>query len=30
MPLPLHPDRLAERGYNQSLEIARQLAKVGI
>ncbi|MGB4466793.1 MAG: ComF family protein [Azovibrio sp.] len=27
MPLPLHPRRLAERGYNQSLEIARWLAR---
>ncbi|WP_303785659.1 ComF family protein [Azovibrio restrictus] len=27
MALPLHPGRLAERGYNQSLEIARQLAR---
>ena len=25
LPLPLHPQRLAERGYNQSLEIARHL-----
>ena len=27
MALPLHPGRLAERGYNQSLEIGRQLAR---
>jgi len=27
IPMPLHPKRLAERGFNQSLEIARQLAK---
>lgn len=26
MPVPLHHERLAERGYNQSLEIARRLA----
>lgn len=26
LPLPLHPERLAERGYNQSQEIARHLA----
>lgn len=26
VPLPLHPQRLAERGYNQSLEIARVIA----
>jgi ComF family protein len=27
LPVPLHPKRLAERGYNQALEIARPLAK---
>ena len=27
VPLPLHPARLAERGFNQSVEIARPLAK---
>jgi ComF family protein len=27
IPMPLHPKRLAERGFNQSLEIARILAK---
>lgn len=27
IPMPLHPKRLAERGFNQSLEIAKQLAK---
>lgn len=27
MPLPLHPSRLAERGFNQSIEIARPLAR---
>lgn len=27
MPLPLHPARLAERGFNQSVEIARSLAR---
>jgi ComF family protein len=27
IPLPLHPKRLAERGFNQSVEIARPLAK---
>ncbi|MGL5632595.1 MAG: ComF family protein [Azovibrio sp.] len=26
MPLPLHPQRLAERGFNQALEIAKPLA----
>ncbi len=26
MPVPLHPGRLAERGYNQAVEIARVLA----
>jgi ComF family protein len=26
LPLPLHPERLAERGYNQALEIARHCA----
>ena len=28
IPIPLHPKRIRERGYNQSLEIARQLAAV--
>lgn len=28
VPLPLHPTRLAERGFNQSVEIARPLARV--
>lgn len=27
IPIPLHPDRLRERGYNQALEIARPIAK---
>lgn len=27
VPLPLHPERLRERGFNQSLEIARALGK---
>ena len=27
LPLPLHPQRLKERGFNQALEIARPLAK---
>lgn len=27
IPVPLHPRRLAERGYNQSLELARPIAK---
>lgn len=27
VPLPLHPDRLAERGFNQAVEIARPLAR---
>ncbi|HEY6242022.1 MAG TPA: ComF family protein [Burkholderiales bacterium] len=27
LPMPLHPRRLAERGFNQSLEIARGLAR---
>jgi ComF family protein len=27
VPLPLHPSRLAERGFNQSLEIARIVAR---
>ncbi len=27
MPIPLHPARLRERGYNQALEIARPLAR---
>ncbi len=29
VPVPLHRKRLAERGYNQSLEIARPLRKLG-
>ena len=28
LPLPLHPDRLRERGFNQSAEIARRVARV--
>lgn len=27
MPMPLHPDRLRERGYNQSLLLARELGR---
>jgi len=27
LPVPLHPDRLRERGFNQSLELARHLRK---
>lgn len=27
LPIPLHPDRLVERGYNQSWEIARGIAQ---
>lgn len=27
IPMPLHPDRLAQRGFNQAVEIARVLAK---
>ena len=27
VPLPLHPQRLAERGFNQAMEIARRLEK---
>jgi len=27
VPVPLHPDRLRERGYNQALELARPLAR---
>ena len=27
MPVPLHPSRLRERGYNQALEIARPVAR---
>lgn len=27
LPVPLHPRRLAERGYNQALEVARPLAR---
>jgi ComF family protein len=26
IPMPLHPDRLAQRGFNQAVEIARSLA----
>lgn len=28
IPMPLHPNRLKERGYNQALELARPLAKL--
>lgn len=28
MPIPLHPKRIVERGFNQALEIARPIAKV--
>jgi ComF family protein len=28
LPIPLHPDRLAHRGFNQALEIARPLARM--
>lgn len=28
IPIPLHPQRLKERGFNQALEIARPLAKI--
>jgi len=28
VPMPLHPDRLAQRGFNQALEIARSLARL--
>ena len=28
MPVPLHPSRLRERGYNQSLELARPAARL--
>ena len=28
MPVPLHPQRLRERGYNQALELARPVAKI--
>lgn len=28
LPIPLHPDRLMERGFNQSVEIAKPIAKV--
>ncbi|MFC5301494.1 ComF family protein [Azospira restricta] len=28
VPMPLHPQRLAERGFNQALEIARPLARL--
>jgi ComF family protein len=27
VPVPLHPDRLRSRGYNQSLEVARPIAR---
>jgi ComF family protein len=27
IPVPLHPDRLRERGYNQALEVARPIAR---
>jgi ComF family protein len=27
VPMPLHPDRLAQRGFNQALEVARGLAR---
>ena len=27
VPMPLHPDRLAQRGFNQAVEVARVLAK---
>jgi ComF family protein len=29
VPMPLHPRRLAERGFNQALEIARELGRLG-
>ena len=29
VPMPLHPDRLAQRGFNQATEIARNLARCG-
>jgi len=28
LPMPLHPARLAERGFNQAAEIARRLARL--
>jgi ComF family protein len=28
IPIPLHPQRLAERGFNQALEIAKPIAKI--
>jgi len=28
IPIPLHPKRLRERGYNQALELARELGKL--
>ena len=28
LPLPLHPDRLRQRGFNQALELARPISKV--
>jgi ComF family protein len=28
IPVPLHPDRLQQRGYNQALEISRPVAKI--
>ena len=27
IPIPLHPDRLRERGFNQAMELARPIAK---
>jgi ComF family protein len=30
IPVPLHPQRLKERGYNQALELAKPLKKLGI
>jgi ComF family protein len=29
VPVPLHPDRLAERGFNQARELARPVARAG-
>lgn len=28
LPVPLHPERLRERGYNQALELARPLSRI--
>lgn len=28
LPMPLHPDRLCERGFNQAAELARQIGKI--